>query len=150
VPSVPVQRTAGRVLLIDPCASVLLLEHRLGGPGADSVWAAPGGGCEHGETPAQAAQRELWEECGIEVELDPYRKADHVERREWRTAVTAYHQTDHFFVVAVPRRPAVRVGRSGREVATVTDERWFTVGALGELGVRFEPVALPELLRANR
>lgn len=42
---------------------VLLVEHRWRG------WVPPGGKVELGETPRQAARRELWEETGIWTEL---------------------------------------------------------------------------------
>jgi 8-oxo-dGTP diphosphatase len=41
---------------------VLMVKHRLGGR---EWWCLPGGGVEGGETPAEAAIRELWEECGV-------------------------------------------------------------------------------------
>jgi len=34
-----------------------------------TVWMVPGGGIEEGESSAQAAVREVWEETGLEVEI---------------------------------------------------------------------------------
>ena len=49
---------------IDPEGKVLLVRW------ADSgLWAMPGGACDTGETPAQAAARETWEESGYQVEI---------------------------------------------------------------------------------
>jgi ADP-ribose pyrophosphatase YjhB (NUDIX family) len=41
---------------------ILMMKHRQGG---NDWWCLPGGGIEPGETPAQAALRELQEECGV-------------------------------------------------------------------------------------
>lgn len=53
------------VIITNPSGKVLLLEHLLR-PG--SGWGIPGGFIEHGEQPAAAAQREIREETGIELE----------------------------------------------------------------------------------
>ncbi|MCW2524680.1 MAG: mismatch repair protein MutT, partial [Frankiales bacterium] len=143
-------RTAGRVLLVDPTRRVLLLEHRTE---TGSVWAAPGGGCESGERPAEAARRELAEECGIRLALDPAATADHIESRRWNAGGVAYDQTDHFFLVEVPSRPAVSaLDRTEAEGLTMLGHRWCSVAdlrALRESGQRYEPDALPLLLEGS-
>jgi 8-oxo-dGTP pyrophosphatase MutT (NUDIX family) len=48
-------------LVFDDEGGVLLVEH-----GDTGHWVAPGGSIEPGETPADAAARELWEETGLE------------------------------------------------------------------------------------
>lgn len=47
------------------CRHVLLVQHRWRG------WVPPGGKVEPGETPREAARRELWEETGVRVRLEP-------------------------------------------------------------------------------
>ncbi len=49
---------------IDPEGRVLLIRRADNGK-----WALPGGACDVGETPAQAAARETWEESGYVVEI---------------------------------------------------------------------------------
>jgi len=62
------RRQAARVVLLDPAGSVLLLQAN---DPADAQkpawWEIPGGGIDHGESSAEAARRELWEETGLEV-----------------------------------------------------------------------------------
>ena len=52
------------VLVFDERRRVLLVRHAEG-----DVWTTPGGMIEPGETPADAAVRETWEETGLAVDL---------------------------------------------------------------------------------
>lgn len=69
----PIRRQVARVVLLDPRNRVLLLRaqdpvH----PDQPAFWYLPGGGMHAGETPAEAARRELREETAIEdVEIGP-------------------------------------------------------------------------------
>ncbi|WP_329126757.1 NUDIX hydrolase [Streptomyces sp. NBC_01465] len=55
---------AADVWVFDPgLTHVLLVDHRWRG------WVAPGGSVDPGETPREAAARELWEETGVRAEL---------------------------------------------------------------------------------
>ena len=50
--------------VLDPEGKILLIRRADNG-----LWAMPGGACDVGETPAQAAAREVWEESGYVVEI---------------------------------------------------------------------------------
>src|SRR5215203_4634332 len=63
----PVQRRAARVLPIDGQERVLLLYSRDPARPAAPYWCTIGGAIEAGETPAEAASREMLEETGIVV-----------------------------------------------------------------------------------
>lgn len=140
-------RTAGRVILLDPDGQVLLLEHRIDLTATETVWATPGGGIEGTETPAQAARRELAEECGVDVWLGRDQVADHTERRMMIFDGIAYHQTDYFYIVRVAQRPAIAVGtRTKLEELTVLGHRWFSVDDLRRSTTRYEPEQLVELI----
>ena len=56
-------RIAGRVIVPDDTGKILLVEQVV------DFWIIPGGGVEEGETPSQAAIREVCEETGLGVEL---------------------------------------------------------------------------------
>lgn len=54
---------AGAVVLRDDCLLLVQRSH----PPQTGRWTLPGGRCEPGETPAQAAERETLEETGVRI-----------------------------------------------------------------------------------
>jgi 8-oxo-dGTP pyrophosphatase MutT (NUDIX family) len=56
------------ILLVDAAGSILLQHRDAHAPVAPNQWSMPGGGIEPGETPEEAAHRELLEETGLRVE----------------------------------------------------------------------------------
>ncbi|MEU5909733.1 NUDIX domain-containing protein [Micromonospora sp. NPDC047527] len=56
------------VLLVDPDGRVLLQLRDGNAAFYPNVWGLPGGYGEAGETPQQAAERELWEETGLRAD----------------------------------------------------------------------------------
>ena len=89
----------------------LLLE-RVSPPG---FWQSVTGSLEAGETPAQAALREVAEETGIVVapgQLDDWRRSNRFEiRPEWRHRYdpTVTHNVEHVFSLQVADDQAVRL-----------------------------------------
>lgn len=55
-----------RVIVLDEENRILMVKHV---HPERTVWMVPGGGIEEGESSAQAAVREVWEETGLEIEI---------------------------------------------------------------------------------
>lgn len=132
-----------RVLVLDPSDRVLLLfdeRDRSRKP----FWYPPGGRIEAGETPAQAAQRELTEETGLEIQIGPV-----VLRRRARFTYRGRHfdQYEWHFVARVerPARPVSRRGDS--EADAVAAHRWWSLSDLEASAETIFPEGLADVLR---
>jgi 8-oxo-dGTP pyrophosphatase MutT (NUDIX family) len=64
-------RAAIKIVLNDAEGCVLMQERSDEAPGGLRPWTFPGGGVEPGETPHDAANRELWEASGLTATLVP-------------------------------------------------------------------------------
>ncbi|WP_207455403.1 NUDIX hydrolase [Herbiconiux sp. SYSU D00978] len=105
----------------------ILLTHWVGG----RAWTLPGGGVEPGESPADAAEREVFEETGHTVELLRVLGVDNyvipAERRMSREGVPLN-------AVRVVYEGAITGGTLTNEKSGSSDEaRWFPIEELAEL-----------------
>lgn len=143
------RRDTARVLLIDPVGRVLLFEDSDPGlPGRPTFWITPGGGIDPGETPAEAAAREVTEETGYVVPdgllTGPVAR---------RTVVHGYsdkivEQTETFFVARVPEFAVDTAGHTVDEVETLVAHRWWSRDELVRTDATVWPLGLPQLLGA--
>lgn len=99
----PVSRVAARVVLVDPADAVLLIKsHDPSRSDSGPWWHVPGGGLDPGESPAQAAVREVFEEVGYRLP-DPGSPVG-VRTTRFTFLGTDIRQRETFFVARVPHR----------------------------------------------
>lgn len=139
-------RRAARVLVVSTENTVLLL--RGGDPGrpdAGTWWFTPGGGLEEGETPEQAARRELAEETGLE--RDDFGAVVLQRTVEFEFDGVVYEQSEDYFVVRAEQFALDTSRWSPIEVATVVEHRWWSLEELRTTQEQVYPEGLPELLQ---
>jgi 8-oxo-dGTP pyrophosphatase MutT (NUDIX family) len=140
-------REAGRMFVVDADRRVLLM-HELRDIGSDrSHWITPGGGVEAGENAALAAVREVYEETGLRLELDPATEPMYSERVRFSLAGQDIDQTNRYFLVRVPSGLPVRpAAHTELEQLVVLGYRWWSLPELAASDVEREPVTMVELI----
>jgi 8-oxo-dGTP diphosphatase len=135
-------------MVFDPAGRVLLIRCVvLRKDGEFQFWLTPGGEIEPGETPLEAARREVREELGQELDVvgPVYTQSTHFEHQgEMRDNV------DFVFTARCAADAPKLCGVTAEEIAIMKEIRWWTpqeVEAADAAGERIFPVDLAVRMR---
>ena len=140
-------RRAARVLLVDGAGRTLLLHGGDPARPGQRWWFTPGGGLDDGETLAEGAARELYEETGLRV--DPAELGDPVwhEITEFSYRARSYRQEQDFFLLRVAEWRVDTAGMDEDEQQTITEHRWWSAAEIEASDEQIFPRELAGLLR---
>ena len=145
--TVPTDRRAARVLRVDDARRGLRLQGSdPSAPERGQWWLTPGGGLDDGESPAQAAARELLEEVGLRVPVDDLGEAVHQRLTEFRFDGVDYRQSEHYFLLRVSSYEVDTSGPDSWVDPGITGHRWWTVEELQATAEATFPEDLHEVL----
>ncbi|ACU69284.1 NUDIX hydrolase [Catenulispora acidiphila DSM 44928] len=141
-----VDRISGRVILLDPNGRALLFQGFDPQRPNQLWWITPGGGLEPGETPQQAAARELQEETSLDVQPQDLGEAVFRNYVEFFFDGRLLRQHNHFFTLRTEPFEISTAGFDALEQRTHLTHRWWTLEELRTTDETFFPEELPDLL----
>jgi 8-oxo-dGTP pyrophosphatase MutT (NUDIX family) len=142
-----IDRRAARVILVNAAERALLLQGGDPARPGERWWFTPGGGLDEGESRAQAAARELFEETGLRVDPAALGEPVHHEISEFSYSGRQYRQNQEFFVLRVPEWQVDTAGFDADEQATITEHRWWSADEIDASDEQIFPLELAGLLR---
>lgn len=134
-------------MLVDGADRALLL--RGGDPARPSLrwWFTPGGGLDDGETSAEGAVRELFEETGLRIAPDELGDPIWHQVTEFSYDNRRYRQDQDFYLVRVTEWQVDTAGFDAEERLTIDAHRWWSAAELEATDEMVFPVELASLLR---
>ncbi len=138
-------RHTSRILLVDQLDRLLLLKIFDPANSGDVFWCPVGGGIEVGESPEQAAKREVAEETGlVDFELGP-----HIWNRQARYSFNGIkvHTNESWFFTRVKSFEIDISGFSEIEHRSFVENRWWTSQELSATNEALTPRRLATLFK---
>jgi 8-oxo-dGTP pyrophosphatase MutT (NUDIX family) len=144
-----IDRRAARVLLVDRAGRTLLLHGGDPARPGQRWWFTPGGGLHAGETPAEGAARELFEDTGLRVEPAELGAPIWHQVTEFSYDHRQYRQDQDFFLLRVAEWRVDTAGMEADEQETITEHRWWSAAELDASTEQIFPEDLATLLRRH-
>ncbi|HEX2144090.1 MAG TPA: NUDIX domain-containing protein [Glycomyces sp.] len=143
-----IRRRCARVLLVDEADRVLLFFSRdYMGPGVE-YYVTPGGGLDAGETLAEGAAREVFEETGLRIDPGSLGAVVAESAGDWSDRPDlVVRSSDAFFFLRVPHFEPVRDRLERTERAEFTAARWLSLDAVAATDERIFPARIADLLK---
>ena len=141
------RRPSSRLLVLDRSNRILLFRFmfKRGPLAGQDYWATPGGALEPGESFADAARRELFEETGIlrDAVGQPVAEREFALQLHDGEYVMA---EERFFLVLVDGQSLSRDGWTAVEIEVMTGHRWWSVEELTSTSETVFPETLVAIL----
>ena len=143
-------RLAARVVLVDDQDRVLLIEgHDPARPEKGWYWFTVGGGVDDGETPEEAALREVREETGLALSAEQLGAVVREDVIEFAFEHWKLRQRQFFFLVRVPTFEPDASGWIDVEVRAQRGMRWWTLDELRRTDSVVYPSDLTDLVESR-
>ena len=140
------KRRSARVLVFDLVGRVLLIRFVVvRSDGEFCFWLTPGGEIEAGETPIEAAVRELQEELGLELRVEG---PDCEEANCFEHLGEMRENLDFFFHAECEANAPRLAGVTEEEIRVMREIRWWSAEEIEASEKRFFPVDIAARIRS--